>query len=158
MVYFIGVPLLALLSWLIARGKGDVSPWNYVYCTLIYLACVPGIFSITISIYQFLFERSAIEDINIYTQILPIFSMLFTLYLVRENVSLDKVPGFGKLSGLMLIILILLALMWILDRTRIIAITGFPFYYVFIVLIIMFIGIRYALNKMATGPKEKPAK
>ena len=147
--YFLAVPLSALLGLVFGKGEGQDSPWKYFYCGIVYLTCVPGIFAITLIIYQFLFERIPIEDINIYTEIIPLVSMALTLYLVKKNVDLDKVPGFGKLSALFIIILFLLAFMWILDRTRIIIFTGFPFYYVFIFLILAFILIRYLLKKLA---------
>lgn len=146
--YFIALPLSALLGWIFGRGDGHISPWKYFYCAIIYLACVPGIFAITLSIYQFLFERQAISELNIFTQILPIVSMLLTIWLVKKNVSLDAIPGFGKLPALMLVILILLGVMWALDRTRIIAFTGFPFVYVIALLVILFIVIRIAMKRI----------
>ncbi|WP_235296646.1 hypothetical protein [Portibacter marinus] len=147
--YFIAVPLSALLGWIFGRGDGHLTPWKYFYCAIIYFACVPGIFAITLSIYQFLFERMSVNEINIYTQILPIISMVLTIWLVKKNVALDQIPGFGKLPALMVIILVLLALMWALDRTRIIAFTGFPFFYVIIILIALFVVIRVAMKRLA---------
>lgn len=147
--YFIALPLSALLGWVFGRGDGYKSPWKYFYCAIIYLACVPGIFSVTLNMYQFLFERMPVSEMNIFTQILPLISMVLTIWLVRKNVELDQIPGFGKLPALMLIILVLLAVMWGLDRTRIIAFTGFPFYYIIIILIVMFVVIRAAMKRIA---------
>jgi hypothetical protein len=152
--YFLAVPLSSLLALIFGKGEGHISPWKYFYCAIIYLACVPGIFSVTLNLYQFLFERMPVSEMNIYTQILPIISLILTLYLVTKNVKLDQIPGFGKLSALMVIILVLLGLMWALDRTRIIAFTGFPFYYVILILIALFIVIRVALNKLTPKPSE----
>lgn len=147
--YFVALPLSALLGWIFGRGDGHLSPWKYFYCAIIYLACVPGIFGLTLSIYQFLFERLPIAELNIFTQVLPILSMFLTIWLVRKNVSLDQIPGFGKLPALMLIILILLALMWGLDKTRIIVFTGFPFFYVIFLMILLFVVIRLAIKRIA---------
>ena len=147
--YFIALPLCALLAWVFGKGDGDKSPWKYFYCAVIYMACVPGIFAITLSIYQFLFERMPVSEMNIFTQILPVISMILTIWLVMKNVSLDQIPGFGKVSALMVIILVLLAVMWGLDRTRIIAFTGFPFYYIIVILIVMFVVIRAAMKRIA---------
>ncbi len=147
--YFIALPLTALLGMVFGKGEGNLSPWKYFYCAIIYLACVPGIFAVTLNLYQFLFERQPLSEMNIYTQILPIISMIITLYLVKKNVNLDEIPGFGKLSALMVIILILLAIMWGLDRTRLIMFTGFPFYYIILLLIVMFIIIRLALKRLS---------
>jgi hypothetical protein len=147
--YFLAVPLSAMLGWIFGKGDGHLSPWKYFYCAIIYLACVPGIFAITLSIYQFLFERLPISEMNIFTQVLPILSMILTIWLVKKNVSLDQIPGFGKLGALMVIILILLAVMWALDRTRIIAFTGFPFLYVILLMVVLFVIIRFAIKRIA---------
>ncbi len=147
--YFIAVPLTAFLAGVLGKKEGHLSPWKYLYSTLIYLAAVPGIFGITLSVYLFLFERQSIMDTNIYTQIIPVISMILTLFLIRKNVDLDLIPGFEKLSGLLVIIAIVLSLMWILDKTHIFAITVIPFMYVVIMLVVLFVAIWFAWKKVA---------
>jgi hypothetical protein len=113
---------------------------------LVYLACIPGIFAVSLSIYLFLFERRSILETNVYTQIVPVLSMVVTLFLIRRNVTLDQVPGFGKLSGLLLVIAAVIALLWILDRMRIFAITFIPFIWIVVffllIVLIAIVGIR----------------
>ena len=92
--YNVAVPTTALLSLYFGKGYGHVSPWKYLYTTLIYLACIPGIFAISLSLYVFLFERRSILDANIYVHILPVLSMIFTLWLIRQNVRLRDIQGF----------------------------------------------------------------
>jgi len=146
MFYMIAVPLTALLAWIFGRGEGHISPWKYLYSVLVYLTCIPGIFAITLSIYLFLFERRSILEMNIFTQIVPVISMIITLFLIRRNVSLDVVPGFGKLSGLLMMITAVIALLWILDRMRIFAITVIPFIWVVVlfllIILVAIVGIR----------------
>lgn len=149
--YFLAVPLTAALALAFARGSGKESPWKYLYTALIYLTCVPGIFAITLSAYLLIFENKSALDINIYTQVLPILSMALTLWLITRNVSLDDVPGFGKLSGLLLIILGVLIVFWILDKTRLIAFTYIPLQWVILILVIIFAAIRFGIVKMKTG-------
>ncbi|MDX1478777.1 MAG: hypothetical protein R3301_13785 [Saprospiraceae bacterium] len=146
--YFVAVPLTALLALILARGEGHLSPWKYLYTALIYLACVPGIFALTLNVYLFLFERQSIMDTNLFTQILPLISMVITLYLVRRNVSLDAVPGFDKLGGLLIMIIAVLSLMWILDKTRIIAFTYIPLIYVVLILVAILVAIRFGMRRM----------
>jgi hypothetical protein len=142
MFYMIAVPLTALLALILGRGEGHLTPWKYLYSILVYLTCIPGIFAITLSIYLFLFERRSIMDTNVYTQIVPVLSMVVTLLLIRKNVSLDVVPGFGRLSGLIMIITAVIALLWILDRMRILAITIIPFsWFLIIFMVIILIAI-----------------
>lgn len=147
--YFVAVPLTAALAGIFGRREGHLSPWKYLYTVLVYLSCVPGIFSITLSVYQFLFERQSIYDTNMYTQVLPVISMIMTLWLIKSNVALSDVPGFGRLSWLLVIIAIVLAIMWVVDRTYFLSITLVPFTYIIVILIAIFVLLRIALRKLA---------
>ena len=148
-VYFLGVPLIALLAGLFSKGEGHLSPWKYLYSVLIYMVSLPGIFAVTLSIYFFLFERRSIMDTNLLTQVLPVLSMAATILLIKKQVDLDLVPGFDKISGLILIIASLMALMWIIDKTHIYSITFMPFYVVVLILIAGFLVIRLGLKRLA---------
>ncbi len=141
--FFFMVPFTALLSGWLAKGEGHLSPWKYLYSMLIYLASVPGIFAVSLSIYFFLFERRSILDTNIYTQVLPILSMIFTLFIIRKNVSLDDIPGFDKLSGLILMISATLAIMWFVDRTHIYVISFLPFHVALLIFAGLLLLIRF---------------
>ena len=146
--YFIALPLTAFLAGVLGKEEGHLSPWKYLYSTIIFLVCVPGIFAITLNIYMFLFERRSIMDANLYTQVLPVFLMLFTLWIISRNVKFEEIPGFNKISGLVMIIAAVLLVMWIMEKTHIIAITFMPFYYVFIIFGVLFLAIRFGMKKM----------
>ena len=135
--FFIIIPLTAYLAFLFGKGEGNDKPWKYLYSTLVFLTCIPGIFAVTLNIYLFLFERISIFDANIYTQVIPILSMILTLWLIRKNVCFEDIPGFGKLHGLILVIGAILTIMWVLDRTRIIVFTILPFHWV----LLIFLGL-----------------
>lgn len=135
--FFLACPLTALLASWLGKGEGHLTPWKYMYSVLVYLICIPGIFAVTLNVYLFLFERQSIFEADMWTQILPIISMVGTLLLIRKNVSFDQIPGFGKLGGLLWIIGGLLVLMWIIDRTHIIAITIIPFYQVLLAFVVL---------------------
>lgn len=146
--FFFLVPFLALLALFFSKEEGHLSPWKYLYSVLIYLVAIPGIFAVTLSIYLFLFERRSIMDTNLFTQVLPIVSMLATFILIRKQVDLDLVPGFGKLSGLITIIGVLIVLMWIIDKTHIYSITFMPFWAVILILIAGFLLVWSGLKRL----------
>jgi len=147
--YFLGAPFIALLAGLFSKGEGHLSPWKYLYSILIYLVSIPGIFAVTLSIYFFLFERRSILDTNIFTQVLPVLSMAATILIIKKQVDLDLVPGFDKISGLILVIATLMCLMWIIDKTHIYSITFMPFYVVILILLAGFFVIRLGLKRLA---------
>lgn len=146
--YFLGIPIVALLTWYFGKDEGTNPPWNYLYSTLIYIVAIPGIFAITLNVYLFLFERQSVFDANLYTQVLPIFSMILTLYLVRKNVCFEDVPGFGKLSGLIMILTSLIVIMWFLEKTHIIAFTIIPIQWLLLGFIVLLVFIRFGFSKM----------
>ena len=147
LMFFAVLPLTALLALWLGKGEGNLTPWKYLYTFLVYAVCIPGVFSITLSIYKFLFERTSIMDANVITQVVPVISMFLTLGLIKSNVKLDMVPGFGKISSLMSMITIILALMWILEKTNIWVITHMPFFQFLLLLAGIFILIRYLFKK-----------
>ena len=148
LIYFLAIPAIALLAGAFSKGEGHLSPWKYLYSTLIYLVAIPGIFAITLSIYLFLFERQPIMETNLATQVLPILSMVITLIIIKKQVSLEQIPGFDRLSGLIMIIGCLIVLMWIIDKTHIYAITFMPFYVVVLILLAGFFVIRMGIRRM----------
>jgi hypothetical protein len=146
--YFAILPVAALLANLLGKGEGNLSPWRYLYSILIYAVCVPGIFAVTLSIYFFLFEKRSILDTDIYIQILPIVSMVFTLLIIRQNADFDAIPGFDKISGLMMMIAATLGIMWFLDKTRIIAVTYLRFEMVLLIFAVLLLVIRFGWAKI----------
>ena len=76
--FFVLIPLVALLALFFSKGQADKNSLKYLYSVLIYLVAIPGIFAVTLSVYLFLFERRSIMDTNLYTQVIPVVSMLAT--------------------------------------------------------------------------------
>ena len=144
----VALPLTALLASVFGKNEGMKSPWRELYTFLIYMTCIPGIFSITLNVYLFLFERQSIMDANIFAQVLPIISMALTLWLIRRNVQFDQIPGFEKLGGLIMILVALISLMWILEKTHIFAVTIVPFHYFIILFVAILVGIRFGWKRM----------
>ncbi|TAK41946.1 MAG: hypothetical protein EPO28_07890 [Saprospiraceae bacterium] len=153
LAFFILVPFTAWLAGNLGKGEGHLTPWKYLYSTLVYLSCVPGIFAVTLSIYLFIFERRPILQTDIYTQILPVLSMVGTLLLIRRNVDLKDVPGFEKISGLILVITATLALMWFIDRTHIWVISFLPFWQAVLIFIGLLLTVKWGWGKIFSNAK-----
>jgi hypothetical protein len=112
-----------LISWLVgrvhARGQGGALPWSYFYAVLVYVACVPGMFASVLTGYTLFFSRENLLDTSLLVYFLPIVSMIVTLVLIRKNVAFDEVPGFDRLSGLMVMVGCSFAIALAIQRTRI---------------------------------------
>src|SRR5690606_7771354 len=117
------VPAITWILSLIAGKESSLSPWKYVYSVLIYITCILGVLSIVFWGYLFLFERQSIWDVNLVVQILPVISMILTLFIIRQKISFSSIPGFDRLSGLIGMLFALLTFLWVIDRTRIFVIS-----------------------------------
>ncbi len=147
--YFLLIPLITLLAGWVARGDGHVSPWKYLYALLVYAVCIPGIFSVALSIYLFLFERGgSIMNTNLLTQVIPVVSMMLSLGVIRQNVSFDQVPGFGKLSSLMMTIGAVFLLMYLLDRLHLIAFVLVPVQYLLLIVVGLLLVFRFGFRQL----------
>ncbi len=146
---FIGIPLCALLANFMGRGEGHLPPWNYFYAVLVFAVCIPGIFAVALAIYMFLFERGgSIYNVNLLTQVLPIVSMIVTLGIVRRNAPFEYIPGFGKLSSLMMMIAAIFVLMYFLDRIHLIAWVNVPVHYLILIVVGLLLIFRIGLKKV----------
>ncbi len=113
-------PVAALLwGFFHKSGEGKNAPWKYGYAVLVYLAAVPGMFAAVLLAYSLFFTRRDLLSVNAIAYFLPLISMAITLVLIRRRVSFDDVPGFGKLSGLMMMLGASFALALLIDKTRI---------------------------------------
>ena len=146
--YFLALPVLAWATNWISMEQGHISPWNYLYSAIIFATCIPGIFSIALSIYMFLFQRGNILNTNILTQVRPVFSMILTITTIRRNVALEHIPGSERISSLVLLICSVLLLMYIIDRTHIIAWVSIPVGYFLLILIALLLVVRFTLKKI----------
>jgi len=85
---------------------------------------------------------------NLFTQVLPVMVMVLTLWLIKRNVPFEYIPGFNKISGLIMVMMAIIAVMWLLDRTRIFAVTFLPFQYVVLMLVGLLVVARLGLKKL----------
>lgn len=118
LAYLIVLPLLAyLLGRFVQDRMNPGKPMAYAFMGLIYLAAVPGMFSGVLTAYLLLFRSGeSLLDLNILVFLGPIASMGATLGLVNRRVSLEAVPGFDRLSGLMILLGVSFGIVFLLSR------------------------------------------
>ena len=147
LMYFAAIPLVALLANIMGKGEGNEEPWTYLYSVLIFAVSIPGIFALALNVYLFLFERQSVFNSDVLSQILPIFSMVATLLIIRQNADFAAIPGFDKLSGLLMVIGATFVFMWFLDRTHIYVFSYLPFWQVILIFILLFLVIRWGWSR-----------
>ncbi|MBL7826526.1 MAG: hypothetical protein JNJ57_07850 [Saprospiraceae bacterium] len=149
LAFFLVIPVIALFANWIAAGEGHTSPWKYLYSALVFLVCVPGVFAAALAVYLFIFERGgSIYNVNLLTQVLPIASMILTLGIIRRNTPFEYVPGFGKLSDLILMIASVFVLMFFIDRLHLVAWVYVPVQWLLAIVAGLLILFRFGLKRM----------
>ena len=148
-LFLLAVPLLAFLVNLWAgTTDAEIWRWRYVYAALIYAACIPGIFALTLNIYLFLFERQSLWTMNLSLQVLPIVTIIGALMFIKRKMPFKYIPGFGRLSGFMTLIASLIGILWFVDRLKLVAFTYVPFSYIVIGFVALLIIIRFAWSRV----------
>ncbi len=118
-IFFVAPPVIAWLCGVIhGRGNGGNAPWKYVYSVLVYLVCIPGLLASVLTGYQLFFQRGDLLNVNIAVYFLPIISMIVTLIFIHKTVNFENVPGFDRISGLMVMIGCSFVVALAIDKTR----------------------------------------
>jgi len=152
---FVAPPVIVWLAgWLHGKERGKLAPWKYLYSVLVYLVCVPGMFSGVITAYTLFFIRESLLDANLLVYFLPIVSMVATLVLIRKNVSFDEVPGFDRLSGLMVMVGCSFAIALVIQKTRIWVFFGGSIEKLFLLAAGVFVLLKWGTYMLFRGRDE----
>lgn len=149
--YFSLVLFTALLAGMMGKGEGHLTPWKYLYSALVYLVCVPGIFAAALAVYLFLFEKGgSIFNVNLLTQVLPVAAMIVTLAIVRRNVAFGDIPGFGRLTDLIMTIFTVFVLMYFLNRLHLVAWVYVPVQWLLLIVVGLLLLVRFGLKRLTS--------
>lgn len=146
LLYFCLIPFAALLINLISGEDAHKAPLIYVYSGLIFAVSIPGIFAIVI-LFSDLFKGISWRQLDIYSQILPAFSMVATYFIITRKIRLAEVPGFKRLSGLLLIIAATFVIILLVEKTHIYVMFLGSFWHLLIVFAVLFFVIKMAWER-----------
>jgi hypothetical protein len=160
--FFVALPLAAWLCGLIhGRGNGGNAPWKYVYSVLVYLTCIPGLFSCVLTGYALFFRRENMLDVNLAVYVLPMVSMIVTLIFIHKTVNFENVPGFDRIAGLMAMIGCSFVIALAIDKTRIWILFHSPIATLFVIAAGIFALLKwgtYMLFRRRDEPKQPAPK
>lgn len=149
--YFLLLLITAVLAGFFGKGEGHLSPWKYLYSAIIYLVCVPSIFAAALAVYLFLFEQGgSIFNVNLLTQVLPVAAMLVILGVIRNNVEFGYIPGFGRLTDLMMTIFTVFLLMYLLNRLHLVAWVYVPVQWLLLIVVGLLLLVRFGLKRLTS--------
>lgn len=135
--YFAVIPFAAMLAGWMEADEAHLPPWNYLYSCLLYLTAIPAIVSIALTVYHWLFERGSIMEVDLMLLLLPIGSFILTAFIIKTQVPLRVLPWFGGLGGMVIMIVATVAIIWVIDRTRLVNFSLVKVQY----LVLIFLGL-----------------
>ncbi len=146
---FLVPPVLAWgLGMLHRKGDGDLGPWRYFYSFLVYLACVPGIFSSVLTAYSLFFIRQNLLHVNIFVYFLPIISMVATLVVIARNARWKNLPGVDRLTALITVLAISFSVALFVQKTRVWIVFGGRFTTLVAIALISFVFLKWSIYKL----------
>lgn len=118
-IFLCCIPLIALALNAIVNITNFNKGLKYAYTSLIYLASIPGIIAVLLSVYALFFLKQNMMQVNVLVYFLPIICLVLTLYIIKRKIDYKNIPGFEKLSSLFLFIAVSLILAYLIQKTNI---------------------------------------
>ena len=147
--YFGALPALAWIMGDIEYDRqGPRRAWDYCYSVLVYGAGVPGIMSAVLIAYALFLTRANLLEVNFLVYFVPLIGMGVTYYLIGRRVSFDRLPGFERLWGLMLLIALSFLTVLVIAKMRIL-VGFFASFQVLLGLgVLVFLAFQFAGRKL----------
>jgi hypothetical protein len=151
--------LVALIGRIHGRGGGGRAPWKYLYSAAVYVASVPGTLAAVLAGYTLFMLRESFLDVNLLVYGLPIISMVVTLALTSRTVEFDQIPGFDRLSGLIVLLTLTFVIVLFVAKTRIWIVFGGSLIALVVTALVVFGLLKWASFTLFRGrrdPRRRP--
>ncbi|MDE1464435.1 hypothetical protein [Spartinivicinus poritis] len=114
--YFISLPVVSYILLLMYKRTAQLNWVDYFLSVLVYLASIPGIISFSLIFYTLFIIRGNLLEVNALVYFLPVVSMVLVFVQIARKTDFEHLPGFGRLSGLMLMMLLTCIVVLVLQR------------------------------------------
>ncbi len=146
--YFIVLIVVSIIGLLFVNQSNFKSPITYVYTILIYAVTIPGLLALILILYSFFFLKTNLLQLDLVAYFVPLIAMCITLVIINKTVPMSQIQGFGKLSGLFLMIMIAFVITYVLQRMFFGVFFVGRFQYLIGFFILLLIGLRIAWSRM----------
>lgn len=117
--FIILIPVISFVVGILLKRAGKTKACAWFLSIIIYITLIPGICILIIVLYLFFFAgTNLVTQLDIILYFGPIISMIATLIIVSRIMPFRDIPGFDRLSGLMLVTGISFAIILFLYRLR----------------------------------------
>ncbi|UII31276.1 hypothetical protein LVD17_23575 [Fulvivirga ulvae] len=116
LVYF-GVLLILSLALITIVNANNFNVIRYLLSAVVYAVTVPGILSAIVILYSLFILKTNLLAVNIVVYFVPVIAMILVLVIINKKVAMKRIPGFGRLSGLMIMISVAFSIVFVLQKT-----------------------------------------
>jgi len=147
-IYLTILPLLSSALSYFANSIKMKKSVRRLISILLHLSVIPGMFSSALVFYTLFIVKGNLLAVNALLYFAPIISMFVLIVLIKRKLSLNVLPGFNRLSGMMLMMFISCFIVLLLYRFRLVI--GFfgSFGQLLIAAVILYLIFKLALYKM----------
>ncbi|SEL70018.1 hypothetical protein SAMN04487910_3100 [Aquimarina amphilecti] len=146
--YFAIIIACSLIGLLFIKPSNFKPPINYFYGILIYAVTIPGLLALVLLLYSFFFLKTNLLQLDLVTYFVPLVSMIISLIIINKTIPMSQIPGFGKLSGLFIIIIITFIITYILQRMFFGVFFVGRFQYLVVFFLVLLLGLKIAWDRI----------
>jgi len=150
---------LFLVSTYVAFAGAKVelakSPLRWVATLCIYAAGLPGALSAALLLYTVFFRHDDLLDVSLAVYVVPLACMLACHVVMSRKLDLHEVPGFDRLEGLAIVLIVGFFAALVLHNTRFIVWFGGGFIDFLIVAAVVIVILHLATRRMFGEPRRR---
>ncbi|AXT52690.1 hypothetical protein D1818_18355 [Aquimarina sp. BL5] len=146
--YFAIIIAFSLIGLLFVKPANFKPPINYLYGILIYAVTIPGLLALVLLLYSFFFLKTNLLQLDLVTYFVPLISLIITLVIINKTIPMSQIPGFGKLSGLFIIVIITFIITYILQRMFFGVFFVGRFQYLIVFFLALLFGLKIAWDRI----------
>ncbi len=146
--YYVILGIISLLGLLFIKRRNFTAPITYLYGGLMYAIAIPGVVAVLLVLYSVFLQRTNLLQLELITYFVPIIAMCILLMIIHKTVPISSIPGFGKFSGLLLMIGITCVITYIAQRLFFGVFFVGKFEYLIGFFLLLLIGVKIAWDKI----------
>lgn len=146
--YYLVIIAIAIIASILVSRDNYKAPFTYLFSAIVYAVSIPGLMSIILILYGFFFQKINFLQVNLVSYFLPLTVLIAIFVLLNKAVRLKNIPGFGRISGLFIVILISMFIAYVLQKMFFGIIFFGSFQTLIIIFLIILVVIRLAWNKL----------
>ena len=140
-----------------AGAKADLSksPLRWVAASCIYAAGLPGALAAALLLYTLFFRNDDLLDVSLAVYVLPLVCMLGCHIVMSRKLDLREVPGFDRLEGLAIVLIIGFFAALVLRNTRFFIWFGGGLLDFLILAAVIIVILHWASRRMFGEPRRR---